>query len=158
MRTQQQILSNEKKIRQVEKLLANLEKYDTVNSHWFEEIGEDVNGRFKKYASELHDGHGNLLNQDRIKQVRSQRKTLLEIRKLIGFNEYHPHEQRNQIVRIFGIYRSFGTPYGKIAEQMHRKISYFRSAYFKQSDYPSSIEFKKNDLACLNEQLNLKFK
>lgn len=157
MRTQEQILANDKKIRQVEKLLGNLEKYDTVNSHWFEEVGDDVNGRFLKYTSELHDGHGNLLDQDRIRQIRLQRKTLLEIRKLIGFNEYHPHKQRDEIVRLFGVYRSFGESYTEIAKQMHRKISYFRSAYFKQSDYPSSIEFNKSDLENLNQQLNFEF-
>lgn len=157
MRTQEQILANYTKITRVEELLSDLEKYDTVNEHWYEEVGEDVNGKFLKYASELHDGHGNLFDKNRIHQIRMQRKTLLEIRKMIGFNEYHPHEQRDRIVSLFGIYRRFGESYEKIAELTNRKISYFRSAYFKQSDYPSSVQFTKENLVDLNEKLKLAF-
>lgn len=156
-RSKQEIKNNRDSFLKAEKLIQKLEKNDSENFRWFDWIGEEDNGQFKKYPGELKNYDGQYLDLDEQKYVRSERKMLMQIRDLIGFHEYHSDDQQDLIIKMYLIYRKYGLSANVIARLMDKKTSYFRSTLFINLTVDRGIKYQSDSVLNLNQKLHRAF-
>lgn len=156
-RTKQEIAINRERLFQAEQLVQELERFDSENFHWYERVGHEVNGEFEKYPGELKNYNGYYLNLNEQREVRRERQTLMKIRDLIGFNEYHSDQQQDDIIQLYLIYRKYGLNTNVISKLMNKKTSYFRSTNFVKLEIKNGANYQKGMLQELNSKLHQHF-